>query len=61
MPSQVWPGPTRFMVQTLQVSIHQIIALETPPTQQTCHIVQKKVICKFLFKLLYEKTDRKVT
>ena len=44
MPSQVWPGPTRFMVQTLQVSKHQIIALETPPTHQTCHFVQKSYL-----------------
>ena len=60
MPSQVWPGPTRFMVQTLQVSIHQIIALETSPTQQTCPFVQK-VICEFPFKVLLDKTDRKVS
>ena len=44
MPSQVWPGPTRFMVQTLQVSIDQIIALETSPTQQTFPVEQKSYL-----------------
>ena len=44
MSSQVWPGPTRFMVQALQVSKHQIIALETPPTQQTCPFVRKSYL-----------------
>lgn len=44
MSSQVWPGPTRFMVQALQVSIHQIIALETFPTQQTFPCMQKRYL-----------------